>query len=123
MSYEVDENDMCVITTINFMYVDRNANMMYDEGVDDQFAYNDVDSMPGDDRCCEEAGKVGDLETVIKMCAAPDVTYDDDFFYYEAPTCTRRYDRSSKYYTKSDSGKLTVIHTEEEHCVEEIVDV
>ena len=58
MYYEVDENDMCVITTIDFMYVDRNVNMMYDEGVDDQFAYIDSLTIPGDDKCCEEAGKV-----------------------------------------------------------------
>ena len=115
MSYEVDENDMCVITTIDFMYVDRNVNMMYDEGVDDQFAYVDDQTMPGDDKCCEEAGKVKDLETVKKMCAEPqmdDIIYDDDYFTYEAPTCTRRYDRLTMYFTKSDSGKLTIIHEE-----------
>ena len=33
---------MCFFTTINFMYVDRNVNMEYDEGVDDQFAYEEL---------------------------------------------------------------------------------
>ena len=34
ISYEIDENGMCVLTTIRFMYVDRNVNMMYDKDID-----------------------------------------------------------------------------------------
>ena len=34
ITYEIRDG-VCVVNTISFMYVDRNANMMYDAGVDE----------------------------------------------------------------------------------------
>ena len=80
--------------------------------------------MGDDDQCCIEAGKIGDVKTLDLMCAIPaDEIISDEYFTYEAPTCTRMYDRDTNYYTKSDVEKTTLIYTHEEKCIEEIVSV
>ena len=67
---------------------------------------------------------VGDVPTLDLMCQKPaDEDISDEYFIYDAPTCTRRYDRETRYYTVSDVAKSTLIYTDIEHCIEEIVDV
>ena len=61
---------MCFITTINFMYIDRNVNMEYDKDVDDQFAYEEIgpEEDTSGDMCCEQAGLAADLDTLNEAC-------------------------------------------------------
>ena len=92
---------MCFFTTINFMYVDRNVNMEYDEGVDDQFAYEEVGPTEDEmgDVCCEQAGLAADLETLMGACDKQEEKRSDEFFTYDAPTCTVQYDKEICYFT------------------------
>ena len=67
---------------------------------------------------------VGDVPTLDLTCQQPaDKDISDEYFTYAAPTCTRRYDRETRYYTVSDVAKANLIYTDVEHCIEEIVDV
>ena len=92
---------MCFFTTINFMYVDRNVNMEYDEGVDDQFAYMEVGPTEDEmgDVCCEQAGLAADLDTLMGACDKQEEKRNDEFFTYDAPTCTVQYDKEVCYFT------------------------
>ena len=116
---------MCFFTTINFMYVDRNVNMEYDEDVDDQFAYEEVgpeEDMSGD-VCCEQAGLAADLDTLMGACEKQEEKRNDEFFTYDAPTCTVQYDKEVCYFTSMqdpESGDMPV-YMETEHCIKEEV--
>ena len=116
---------MCFFTTINFMYVDRNVNMEYDEGVDDQFAYEEVgpeEDVSGD-VCCEQAGLAADLDTLMGACDQQEEKRSDEFFTYDAPTCTVQYDKEVCYFTSEQdpaAGDMPV-YMETEHCIKEEV--
>ena len=104
------------------MYVDRNVNGMYDEGIDDQFGYSNEDTTDTTgDGCCVAAAKQGDLAAMDLTCA-PVVEEDDDYYTFDSPTCTRRYDRATRYYKKQDADAGTPLQYEHlEHCLEEVL--
>ena len=115
---------MCFFTTINFMYVDRNVNMEYDEGVDDQFAYEEVgpeEDVSGD-VCCEQAGMAADLDTLTEACEQQEEKRSDEFYTYDAPTCTVQYDKEVCYFTsEQDPMSDMPVYMDTEHCIKEEV--
>ena len=99
---------------------------MYDMMIDgEQFAYSfttDVD-LSGD-RCCLKAAEEMDLATAQAACA--DCTVDetkDEFYTYDSPVCTRRFDRVTSCYLSFATSLDDTVLVDETHCVEETLSV
>ena len=72
------------------------------------------------DRCCFDAAMNGNLDVMNRACAT-NVVEDDDFFTWNSITCTRRFDRTTYYYTSSDTTFTLNLNTHRDICIEEVV--
>ena len=114
----------CNVETETYFYVDLDANQMYDMEVDGaQFAYDktSVVDLTGD-ACCQKAADDGDLATAEAACDECVVTEDDEFFTYDAPVCTRRFDRITNCYLSDAVDENDTVYTDETQCIDEILD-
>ena len=125
------EPPTCRVDQESYVYVDRDADSAFDPEVDEQYQY---ELSPGDDptgdRCCEKAGEENDIETARAICDRCEEEDSDEFFTYDAPICTRRFDRTTRCFTTaSPLGALagnplqTPAIVDFENCVEETVPV
>ena len=119
------DDDTCTVESEVFFYVDLDANTMYDPEIDgEQFAYDlstTVDETG--DACCQKAADDDDLATANLVCdrCVEDDT-QDEYFTYEAPVCTRRFDRITTCYLSTSVDDEDTVYVDETHCVEEILD-
>ena len=125
-----EENGICRTAVEDFYYIDLNANEQYDPEIDgEQYDYeitNVIDQ--SGDACCRKAGEEGDLATATAACARCEEDDSDEFFTYDAPVCTRRFDRVTTCFTSAPIiGDLLGNPlqepelVDEQHCLEEIV--
>ena len=121
----------CRVDDESYVYVDRDANGVYDPLVDEQYQYELIEGTdPSGDRCCEKAGQDGDIETARAICDRCEEEDSDEFFTYDAPICTRRFDRTTSCFTTAPAlGDLignplqTPAIVDFENCLEETVPV
>ena len=73
------------------------------------------------DACCQKAADDDDLATANLVCdrCVEDDT-QDEYFTYEAPVCTRRFDRITTCYLSTSVDDEDTVYVDETHCVEEI---
>ena len=106
------------------MYVDYDANNMYDFEVDGELF--DVSSSVVNtdlDLCCLDAVSSLNLDVMNLACVTSIVEEDDEFFTFDdTQTCIRSVDRVTDYFTHADSTMATRLYTHMGHCVEEVVD-
>ena len=121
----------CKVDEESYVYVDRDADEEFDASVDEQYDYQLVEGTDASgDRCCEKAGEEGDIETAKIICDRCEVEEDDEFYTYDAPICTRRFDRTTSCFTSGlplggliGNPLLDPTIVDFENCVEETVPV
>ena len=62
---------------------------------------------------------------VMNSACVTIVVEDDEFFTWDAPSapvCTRRFDRTTNYYTSVDIAFILSLYTNKDVCIEEVVD-
>ena len=95
---------VCTQTTEVAMYVDLNADSMYnyfDDG--DLF---DVSAPLIDnniDLCCADAAENGNLDVMNNACETSIVLEDEFYTYDDTLTCTKRFDRTTDYFLQADT--------------------
>ena len=121
--------DTCRVDQENYVYVDRDGDEEFDEEVDEQYNYSLVeDTDPTGDKCCEKAGEDNDFVTAEAVCDRCEEVEDDEFFTYEAPICTRRFDRTTSCFTTPSEGVVQGLFAQDptlvnfENCLEEVLD-
>jgi hypothetical protein len=121
--------ETCRVDQENYVYVDRDADEEFDEEVDEQYNYSLVEGTDASgDKCCEKAGEDNDLVTAAAVCDRCEEVEDDEFFTYEAPICTRRFDRTTSCFTTAPEGVLGGLFEQEpslvnfDNCLEEVLD-
>ena len=98
---------VCKVDQESFVYVDRDADEEFDPSVDEQYDYVlTEDRDESGDRCCEKAGEEGDFETARVICDRCEEVEDDEFYTYDAPVCTRRFDRTTSCFTSNPLGNI-----------------
>ena len=124
------ETGVCRTDVEDFYYVDLDANEEYDPAIDgEQYDYVLTENIDASgDECCRKAGEEGDLETATAICDRCVEEDADEFFTYDAPVCTRRFDRTTTCFTTAPFvGDLignplqdpTLV--DERHCLEEVL--
>ena len=121
----------CKVDEESYVYVDRDADEEFDASVDEQYDYQLAEGFDiTGDRCCEKAGEEGDIETAKIICDRCEVEEDDEFYTYDAPICTRRFDRTTSCFTSGlplgdliGNPLLDPTIVDFENCVEETVPV
>merc|ERR1712242_367645 len=124
------ETGVCRTDVEDFYYVDLDANEEYDPAIDgEQYDYVLTENIDASgDECCRKAGEEGDLETATAICDRCVEEDADEFFTYDAPVCTRRFDRTTTCFTSAPLiGDLignplqdpTLV--DERHCLEEVL--
>ena len=119
------ETETCDLEIESYVYVDLDANQMYDMTIDgEQFAYSfttEPDFLG--DQCCQKAADEQDLATAEAICDL--CTYDeekDEFYTYDAPVCTRRFDRVVSCYLSTHIDEDDTVLVDETHCIEETLE-
>ena len=112
----------CTVEDESYVYVDLDANEQYDAEIDgERFDYqfnSEVDVTR--DQCCMRAAEEGDLETAEAACDRCE--YDNavnEFYYYYAPICIRRFDVLINCYVSSGFGISDAVFSNEQKCIEE----
>ena len=99
--------ETCRVDQENYVFVDRDADEEFDEEVDERYNYSLVEGTDASgDKCCEKAGEDNDLVTAAAVCDRCEEVEDDEFFTYEAPICTRRFDRTTSCFTTAPEGVI-----------------
>ena len=112
----------CTVEDESYVYVDLDANEQYDPEIDgERFDYQSTSEVDETgDQCCMKAAEEGDLETAEAACDRCE--YDNainEFYYYYAPICIRRFDVLINCYVSSGLGISDAVYTNEQKCVEE----
>ena len=106
------------------MYVDYNADGMYDFFVDGElFDVKEPVVSTDIDLCCQDAVDNLNLKVMNLACVPSSVDEDEFFIFDDALTCTRAVDRATDYFKHADTEKQTSLHTHTDYCVEESVDL
>ena len=108
------------------MWADYDLDMMYDDN-EPIFNRNTelTEDMDGSVCCVEDENlplEVLDEFTTLSDTCNKVEKEEDEYFTYDAPTCTKRSDKITCYLSGPADGEQTEIRREEEHCVEEILD-
>ena len=101
---------------------------MYDQSIDGDYFNYDL-TMTIDvtgDACCLKAAEEDDLATAQEACFECQTTEDDEFFTFDSPVCTRRFDRTINCFTQAVSEEdlmngVNPDYTNIEHCIEEVL--
>ena len=95
------ETETCEVETESYVYVDLDANLMYDQLVDGDYFNYDLSTTVDDsgDACCLKAAEEDDLATAQAACSSCETNEDDEFFTFDSPVCTRRFDRTVNCFT------------------------
>ena len=120
------EDGLCIRNDTTWMWADYDLDMMYD---DNEPIFNDetvlTEDMDGSVCCVEDENlplEVLDEFTTLSDTCNKVEKEEDEYFTYDAPTCTKRSDKITCYLSGPADGEQTEIRREEEHCVEEILD-
>ena len=99
-TYDPD-TDTCEIETESYTYVDLDANQIYDQLIDGDYFNYDLSTREDDagDACCLKAAEEDDLATAQAACFSCEFFEDDEFFTFDSPVCTRRFDRTVNCFT------------------------
>ena len=116
----------CVRNDTTWMWADYDLDMMYDDN-EPIFNRNTelTEDMDGSVCCVEDENlplEVLDEFTTLSDTCNKVEKEEDEYFTYDAPTCTKRSDKITCYLSGPADGEQTEIRREEEHCVEEILD-
>ena len=100
--------------------------MMYDQMIDGDYFNYDLSTAEDltRDACCLKAAEDDDLQTAQGACTSCETTEDDEFFTFDSPVCTRRFDRTIdcfSFSTLSGEDPNLPDYTNIEHCIEEIL--
>jgi hypothetical protein len=94
------ETETCEVETESYVYVDLDANQMYDQMVDGDYFNYDLSTTVDEtgDACCLKAAEEDDLATAQAACSC-ETNEEDEFFTFDSPVCTRRFDRTVNCFT------------------------
>ena len=113
---------MCTTTTEVAMYVDFNADGMYMWSDDGELFDRLADQVDNDDDLCCLDAVADENFAVMDLACDKDIAESDDYFTFDDTlTCTRRFDRDTSYFLKSES-LASIQYTHHENCIEMVVD-
>ena len=123
-SFEIREG-VCYKDERTWMWADLDINMMYDEG---EPLWGDMTVSTADTDgtvCCSDNEDISlaVLDAFVELSpgtCSKQVKNEDEYFTYDAPTCTRRSDIITCY-IRTEGETETEVRREEEHCVDEVL--
>ena len=116
----------CVRNDTTWMWADYDLDMMYDDNEPIFNLNTELTEDTDGSVCCVDDENlpldVLDAFTSLSDTCNKVEKEEDEYFTYDAPTCTKRSDKITCYLSGPEGGDQTEIRREEEHCVEEILD-
>lgn len=122
-SFEIREG-VCYKDERTWMWADLDIDMMYDEG-EPLWGDMTVSTADTDGTVCCSANEdislaVLDAFVDLSETCSKQEKHEDEYFTYDAPTCTRRSDVITCY-IHTDGETETEVRREEEHCVDTVL--